>query len=49
VVPGGRRFLRDNLALTLEVHFLHMSCAGISQPNDGLNGFMGMIGLTWLW
>lgn len=46
---GVHRFLRDNLALTLEVHFLHMSCAGISQPNDGLNGFMGMIGLTWLW
>jgi opacity protein-like surface antigen len=44
---GTRWFVRDNLALTLEVRYLHMSCAGISNPNLGLNGVMGMIGLTY--
>jgi opacity protein-like surface antigen len=45
---GVHYFLRENLALTLSVHYLHMSCAGISQPNLGLNGVTGMLGLTWL-
>jgi lipid A 3-O-deacylase len=42
---GTHWFIRDNLALTLEVRYFHMSCAGISDPNLGLNGVMGMIGL----
>jgi hypothetical protein len=47
-VGGGvHYFLRDNLALTIEARYLHMSCAGLSQPNTGLNAFMGFIGLTW--
>jgi hypothetical protein len=44
---GMHWFIRDNLALTLEGRYLHISCAGISQPNLGLNGVTGMIGLTW--
>jgi len=44
---GVHRFIRDNLALTLEGHYLHMSCAGIHDPNAGLNAIMGMVGLTW--
>ncbi len=44
---GVRWFFRDNVALTLDAHFLHMSCAGISKPNLGLNGLAGMAGLTW--
>jgi lipid A 3-O-deacylase len=45
---GMHVFLRDDLALTLEARLLHMSCAGISSPNRGLNGLGGMIGLTFL-
>jgi len=44
---GVHRFLTDNLAITAETRYLHLSCAGISQPNRGLNGVMGMIGVTW--
>jgi lipid A 3-O-deacylase len=45
---GVQWFVRDNLALTLDARYMHMSCAGISSPNLGLNGVMGMLGLTWL-
>ena len=44
---GLHWFVRDNLALTGEVKYMHMSCAGISNPNLGLNDVIGMIGLTW--
>ncbi|MGH7969585.1 MAG: acyloxyacyl hydrolase [Limisphaerales bacterium] len=44
---GVHRFLQDNLALTLEGHYLHMSCAGLSSPNAGLNAVVGMLGITW--
>src|SRR5581483_6512578 len=45
---GTQFFLRDNLALTLEARFLHMSCAGISDPNRGVNGVVGLVGLSFL-
>jgi len=45
---GLQIFLQDNLALTVEARFLHMSCAGISDPNRGVNGVAGLIGLTFL-
>jgi lipid A 3-O-deacylase len=44
---GAHWFVRDNLALTGEVNYMHMSCAGINKPNHGLNDVIGMIGLTW--
>lgn len=44
---GVHWFLRDNLALTAEARYVHMSCAGISHPNLGLNNVIGMVGLTW--
>jgi hypothetical protein len=44
---GAHWFLRDNLALTGNVRYLHMSCAGISHPNLGVNNVVFMIGLTW--
>ena len=44
---GMHWFVRDNLALTGEVKYLHMSCAGIDKPNLGLNDVIGWIGLTW--
>jgi hypothetical protein len=45
---GTQVFLRDNLALTLEARYLHLSCAGISNPNRGLNGVAGLVGLAFL-
>ena len=44
---GVHWFVRDNLALTGELKYFHFSCAGISNPNSGMNNVTGMIGLTW--
>jgi lipid A 3-O-deacylase len=44
---GTHWFINDNVALTLEARFLHLSCAHISSPNLGLNAVVGMVGLTW--
>jgi hypothetical protein len=44
---GVRWFIRDNVALTIEARYLHMSCAGISSPNLGLNNVNGMLGISW--
>jgi len=44
---GVHWFVRDNLALTGEVKYMHLSCAGIDKPNLGVNDVIGMIGLTW--
>jgi len=44
---GMQWFVRDNLALTGEVKYMHLSCAGIDKPNLGVNEVIGMIGLTW--
>jgi lipid A 3-O-deacylase len=42
---GVQWFLKDNVALSLEACYLHMSCAGLHRPNLGLNGVTGMIGI----
>lgn len=44
---GVHWFIRDNLAVTTEARYVHMSCAGISHPNLGLNSVLGMVGVTW--
>jgi lipid A 3-O-deacylase len=44
---GVHRFVSDHLAITLEARYMHMSCAGLSHPNLGLNGVIGVIGATW--
>jgi opacity protein-like surface antigen len=44
---GVQWFLKDNVALSLEARYLHMSCAGINHPNLGLNGVTGLLGLTY--
>jgi opacity protein-like surface antigen len=33
-------------ALTVEWRYFHISDAGLTHPNNGVNGMMGMIGLT---
>jgi lipid A 3-O-deacylase len=47
VGPGVHWFVRDNWAVTVDTKFFHVSDAGIDHPNHGLNGVMGMVGLTW--
>ena len=44
---GIQWFIKDNLALSAEARYVHWSCAGITQPNDGLNGIEGLLGLTY--
>ena len=43
---GLHWFLRNNLALTSEVRYSHISCAGINHPNLGANNVWFMIGVT---
>lgn len=43
---GVHYFLRDNLALTGDIRFLHVSCGGIHSPNLGINDVACMLGLT---
>lgn len=43
---GIEWFLKDNLAVTTEARYVHWSCAGISEPNRGLNGVTVLLGLT---
>jgi opacity protein-like surface antigen len=44
---GLNYFLRENLALTLQYRFLHVSNAQIASPDLGMNANIVSIGLTW--
>jgi lipid A 3-O-deacylase len=44
---GVRWFLKENLALSVEARYLHLSCAGMDSPNLGLNNVNGMLGISW--
>jgi hypothetical protein len=44
---GVRWFLRDDLALTTEVRYTHYSCAGLHQPNSGINNVAFLFGVSW--
>lgn len=44
---GVRWFLRDNLALTSEVRYIHFSCGGLHSPNLGINTVAYMFGVSW--
>jgi len=46
---GLRWFVRDDLALTGEVRLMHVSNAGIREPNAGANNIPVMIGVTWFY
>lgn len=46
---GLHYFVSSNLALTAEAKYMHLSCAGISLPNRGVNGVVGLLGVTWLY
>lgn len=44
---GVLYFLKPNLALSTEARYVHWSCAGIHQPNAGLNGVTGLLGIAY--
>ncbi len=44
---GFHWVLRKNLALTFDGRYIHLSNAGIDQPNHGVNSFLFSSGLTW--
>jgi hypothetical protein len=44
---GTHWFLKDDMALTVDARYVHWSCAGLHEPNLGLNGVTGMLGLTY--
>jgi lipid A 3-O-deacylase len=45
--PGFMWFWRDNVALTLQYRYLHMSSAGLSSPNQGVNENIAYVGMSW--
>jgi len=44
---GIQWFWRENLALTLQARYLHISNAGIDSPNEGVNTFLFSGGMSW--
>lgn len=44
---GVNWFLKDNLALSLDVRGMHVSSAGIYQPNAGMNNVLFLAGMNW--
>ena len=44
---GVQYFLRENLALTSEAKYFHYSCAGLHQPNSGINNVAFLFGVSW--
>lgn len=42
---GVQRFLTDTMAVTVEASYLHLSSAGLYEPNDGVNTVLGMVGV----
>lgn len=44
---GVQWFIRNNVSIGLEARYLHMSNAGIHEPNLGLNGVTGLIGISY--
>ncbi len=44
---GTHYFFRENVAFTAEWRWLHISNAGIKEPNNGVNTQMFMAGINW--
>lgn len=45
---GLRRMLGDDLAVDLEYRFHHLSNAGLSESNPGINSHMALVVVSWL-
>ena len=44
---GLNWFVKDNLAVSFECRYLHLSSSAISMPNNGVNTVGGLLGLNW--
>lgn len=44
---GVHWLVKDNIAVTAETQYMHISNAGIERTNSGLNGIKALIGLTY--
>lgn len=44
---GTHYFFREDVSLTMEVRGLHLSNAGIKEPNGGTNTVMFLVGASW--
>ena len=47
VSVGVNYFIKRNLSLCLETRAMHVSSAGISQPNAGMNNILVLAGVNW--
>jgi hypothetical protein len=47
VGTGIGYFFSNNTALTFQARFLHVSNAGIEDPNYGVNTAVFLVGLSW--
>jgi len=44
---GVNWFIKDNLAISFEGRYLHISCAGLHNPNYGVNTLGILVGVGW--
>ncbi|HKQ39067.1 MAG TPA: acyloxyacyl hydrolase, partial [Verrucomicrobiae bacterium] len=44
---GAHYLFSDSTALTVQYRFMHVSNAGIREPNYGVNGNIFSVGITW--
>lgn len=44
---GVQWFVKDNMAITCKGLYMHMSSAGLSMPNDGVNTVGVVLGAAW--
>lgn len=47
LAAGVNYFFTDDLSVNCEIHFLHLSSAGISKPNRGVSTVGPSIGVSW--
>jgi len=45
--PGVHWFVARNVAVTLQYRYLHISCAGLELPNNGVNTSVFYLGMSW--
>jgi hypothetical protein len=44
---GTHYFFREDLSMTMDVRWFHLSNAGIEEPNGGTNTVMFLVGASW--
>lgn len=46
-IIGANYFVKDNLGINIAIQYLHVSSAGISNPNKGINTVGCFLGVNW--